>query len=171
MLGELVANEIRELKHEKECGCVSCLVRSTLRQINLFTLQATCECPVCTEARRQLRVHGENLDRLMQAYFEERKKVEPMLNSTIYVAENEDRIRCLAAHEGAVIIAAKITAATVNGFKHLLAAAHDAYDEIERATLAGYADSLTGVLRKVRDFREAGIATALGRKTKPEDVN
>jgi hypothetical protein len=147
MLGVMVAKEVQQLDHEKQCSCLTCGVGRAIREINMFNIQNECGCPVCMEAKNALFHLGSRLNNLFKKHVEDAKRAEPIMKSLIRTPEHEEQLRILAAMQGSVAIGFRLAQRQVEDYKRIVMAAHAAYEIV--AANSSFEIALEGIGRRI----------------------
>jgi hypothetical protein len=135
MLGELVAREVRQIEHEKSHKCPGCEVNQASRAIRVFVASNECECPVCTIVKAQICQMGTKLDKIYGALRLEHERIAPLVNSAVFMAENEQDIRNAAGLEGGVTYAARVIRNLIQDYYEITDAAHATYELIAQSNV------------------------------------
>jgi len=148
MLGELVAQEIKQIDYEKTCECPACAVNGTMRAIRVFVVSHECDCPVCEVTKTNIAQMGKKLDKVFEKLRLGHERIDPLLTSPIFVAEHEQDVRNLAGLEGGIMYASKVIQNMINDYCSIIDAAHAAYQMVAQSTLSSsLPDALTRKLR------------------------
>jgi hypothetical protein len=124
MLGVLIADEIKQIDREKNHQCAACQTNQTNRAIRVFVARNDCVCPVCETAKDRIQGMGKKLDKLCDALNLEHQRIDPFINSAIFLAEHEQDIRNVAGLEGGVTYAARVIQGLIRDYDALIEAAH-----------------------------------------------
>ena len=159
MLGVLIADEIKQIDREKNHQCAACQTNQTNRAIRVFVARNDCACPVCETAKDRIQGMGKKLDKLCDALNLEHQRIDPFINSAIFLAEHEQDIRNVAGLEGGVTYAARVIRGMIHDYDAIIEAAHAAYEMVAQATTVSnameiFTDTLNRAGRKVQDTTE-----------------
>jgi len=159
MLYKMIADEIRAIEHENECGCVACEATATLRNCRMWIAEREeCGCPVCEAAINEVKVQGNALHALGSQAIDAETELAALRDRLVTTPEQEEHIEFLTETINTCEAAMSTLAASImhllNGLYMVTYAAHKLCAEIEITTVKTIRDEL----RAERE-REEGLPT------------
>lgn len=139
MLGETIAQEIKDIEEEKICNCPECLIKSALRNALIYRETLQCSCPVCTTTVKQLHNYIQSMATSFNLACEQQKEIDEIKCKLVIVPDEYEHMNgVILARERNIAAAITISTTIKNlivDYKELSNNAHYAYEKIEHGTI------------------------------------